>query len=147
MSEPAARPTAPGGFTLMEVLVALLIGWITMAAFFHTFAFGSVQVEEQGRRRQALALLDGEMEYWRARFQNADALNPVNPSEAEIRRRDVAAREGMDGGPALSFHVEPELSPLQRDGDLRFQQLKVAVSYRLAGDMDTLALESRMYAR
>lgn len=136
-------PGQRDGFTLIEVMTALMIAAITALAFFQVFAFGTVQVERLGLRRQALGLLDGEMEYWRARFRSADAASPVHPGEAEARRRPVV----MDEASGLTFQVDPEISPPRGDRGLKYQNVLVQVSYQRAEMADTVVLESRMYAR
>lgn len=132
-----------GGFTLLEVMTALVITALAALACIQVFAYGAVQLERLGYRRQALALLDGEMEFWRARFQGAAAGSPVSPAEAGNRRREVA----MDPAYGPTFAVESEVSPLLRDRDLRYQQVNVRVSYRRLDAADTLELESRHYVR
>lgn len=132
------------GFTLIEVIASLSIAAITLAAFFNTFAFGSVQVEDLGRRRQALGILDGEMEYWRARFRNLEVAQPVEPDEADLRRRAVKVDESRN----MVYRVEPEISPLLREGKLHYQAVSVRVLWqRPDSDEDTVSMESRMYAR
>lgn len=141
---PSAQPEGRrGGFTLLEVMVALIITALAALACIQVFAYGAVQVERLSYRRQALALLDGEMEYWRARFQRAGAGSTVSPAEAAPRHREVSL--DLEYGPA--FAVESEVSPPLRDRDLRYQQVRVQVSYRRLDAADTLVLEGRHYVR
>ena len=144
---PGRRDATPaglsGGFTLLEVISALIITAVATVAAFQAFAYGAVELQRLGYRRQALGLLDGEMEYWRARFQQADGANAVSPAEAVERTRDVT----LDPDAALPFKVETEISGLQHERDLRFQFVRVQVSYRKVDLADTLVLEGRQYVR
>ena len=142
-----ARPLPPGrlggGFTLLEVMVALVITALGALGCIQVFAYGAVQLERLSYRRQALALLDGEMEYWRARFQRAGADNPVSPAEAGPRHREAP----MDPEYGPAFAVESRVSPLLNDRNLSYQQVRVQVSYRRHDAADTLVLEGRHYVR
>lgn len=129
------------GFTLVEVICALLIVLLSVLAFFHLFTYGTMQLEKQGRRRQALAVLQGEMEFWRARFAVAGEAG-VAPSEALARARKLDLGESAPK-PA---ELRSALTPRQRRGDLSFQLAQVAVIWGHPGEEDTLRLESAFYA-
>jgi hypothetical protein len=126
------------------VITALFVTLVGGLAFVQAFAYGAVQLERLGYRRQALALLDGEMEYWRGRFQRVAAGELVPAGETEARSRDVPPAT-PERGPG--FRIEPELSGPRRDrrNNLRYQDLRVVVSYERAHATDTLVLESRFY--
>lgn len=130
-----------GGFTFLEVMTSLVIAALASLACIQVFAYGAVQLERLSYRRQALALLDGEMEYWRGRFQRAGAGSQVSPAEAGNRRQEVK----MDPARGPTFVVESEVDPLRRERDLRFQRVRVRVSYRRHDAADTLLLEGRHY--
>jgi prepilin-type N-terminal cleavage/methylation domain-containing protein len=143
---PRAAPAAgrpPGGFTFLEVMVALMITSLACLACIQVFAYGAMQLERLGYRRQALALLDGEMEYWRARFQRAGSGAEVSPAEAGDRRRELK----MDPAFGPTFVVESAVDPVRREGDLHLQRVRVQVSYRRLDATDTLVLEGRHYVR
>jgi hypothetical protein len=127
----------------VEVMTAFLIVALAAMGFFQVFAFGAVHLERLGYRRQALGLLDGEMEYWRARFHGVESGNPVPPAEAEVRRREIEA----DPAAGIAFGVEPEVSPMERHRDLAFQTVRVRVTIRRSDVADTLTLENRLYVR
>jgi hypothetical protein len=135
----ADRKSAQAGMSLLEVILALAISAFTIVAVFQIFAFGAIELEKLGYRREALSLLKGEMEFWRARFQNASLNAPVNPGEADNRRRLVASANGM------AFNVDPNIDPIARNRDLRYQQVRVRVSYERGGLGDTLELETKQY--
>jgi prepilin-type N-terminal cleavage/methylation domain-containing protein len=135
-------PAGQSGMSLIEVMTAMMIALLTFMAFFQLFAFGSIEVEKLGYRREALGLLKGEMEFWRARFQAAAADKlTVPPAEGELRKRSVRTAGGM------LFNVDPEVDAPSRDRDLRFQRIRVRVSYSQADLADTLELETRQYVR
>lgn len=142
----AAHPI-PGrrdaGFTFVEVITALMISAIATVACFQAFAYGAVQLERLGYRRQALGLLDGEMEYWRSRFQSADAEHPVDPAEAEDRNREVEP----DPGAHLAFRVETEIGAARNENRFRVQRVEVRVTYEKADLADTLELKENLYVR
>ncbi len=141
-----AAPAGPScGFTLLEVMTALIITAVVAVAAFQGFAYGAVELQRLGYRRQALALLDGEMEYWRGRFQQVDAANPVSPAEAGARARNVI----LDPVSTLAFKVESDISDLKNrpDRHLRYQMVRVMVSYRQVDLADTLILEHAQYVR
>lgn len=135
---PPGRPE--GGFTLLEVMVALMITALASLACIQVFAYGAVQLERLSYRRQALALLDGEMEYWRARFQRVGTGSPVSPAEAPPRSRRVS----MDPAFGPVFVLESEVHPPVGERD-RYQKVRVQVSYSRHDAADTLALEGRHY--
>ncbi|MEO6097607.1 MAG: prepilin-type N-terminal cleavage/methylation domain-containing protein [Fibrobacteria bacterium] len=136
-------PINQSGMSLIEVMTAMVIAFLSFMAFFQLFAFGSVEVEKLGYRREALGLLKGEMEFWRARFQAAAASDKktVPPAEGELRKRSVQNAGGM------VFMVDPEVDSPSRDRDLRYQRIRVRVSYSQADLVDTLELETRQYVR
>jgi Tfp pilus assembly protein PilV len=135
-------PASQSGMSLIEVMTAMVIAFLTFMAFFQLFAFGSVEVEKLGYRREALGLLKGEMEFWRARFQAAAADKKAVPSaEGEMRKRSVRTAGGM------VYLVDPEVNAPSRDRDLRYQRIRVRVSYSQADLADTLELETRQYVR
>jgi len=148
-SLPGRRGAVPaglsGGFTLLEVMTALIITAVATVTAFQAFAYGAVELQRLGYRRQALGLLDGEMEYWRARFQQVDAANPVSPAEAGGRARNVI----LDPDAAMAFKVETNISDLksQPQGQLQYQTVRVSVSYRKVDLADTLVLEGPQYVR
>ena len=129
------------GFTFLEAIAALLIISIVTVGFFQAFAFGAVELERLGYRRQALALLEGEMEYWRARFEAADAEHPVSASEAAYRNGSITP----DPGSRLAFSMHSQIGPPQGFPGLVYQKLSVRVSYSRADLADTLVLEARQY--
>jgi prepilin-type N-terminal cleavage/methylation domain-containing protein len=134
-----------GGFSLIEVILALVITGVIVAVSLQTFAFGAIELEKLGYRRQALAVLDGEMEYWRARFQQADSANPVSPREGLDRDREVP----LDPGHMLSLKVHSEIEdPKARDDSrLPAQRVVVQVTYEKVDLADTLTLETFLYVR
>jgi hypothetical protein len=135
-------PANQSGMSLVEVMTAMAIAFLSFMAFFQLFAFGSVEVEKLGYRREALGLLKGEMEFWRARFQAAAAdKKPVPSAEGEMRKRSVQTAGGM------VYKVDPEVDAPGRDRDLRYQWIRVRVSYSQADLVDTLELETRQYVR
>lgn len=122
--------------------MALMITALASLACIQVFAYGAVQLEQLSYRRQALALLDGEMEYWRARFQRAGEGSPVSPAEAVPRRRKVS----LDPAYGPVFMVESEVHPLAGEREReRYQKVRVQVSYGRHDAADTLALEGRHY--
>lgn len=123
----------------MDVMVALIVTTLSLMAFFQLFAFGTVQIEKLGYRREAMAMLKGEMEFWRARFQTASATYPVRSNEAENRKRSIAGGDGME------FQISPTVDLPIRDRDLQFQRVQVRVSYARLDVVDTLELETRHY--
>jgi prepilin-type N-terminal cleavage/methylation domain-containing protein len=131
---------AQAGMTMIEVMLALMITAITSLAIFQLLAFGTVELEKLGYRREALGLLKGELEFWRARFQVASADAPVKPAEADIRSR----LENLGG---MEFRVEPEVSMPRQNRDLRYQEVRVRVSYSRGDLADTLDMETRQYVR
>jgi prepilin-type N-terminal cleavage/methylation domain-containing protein len=144
---PNAAP-GQGGFSLIEVILALVITAVMVAVSLQTFAFGAIEVEKLGYRRQALAVLDGEMEYWRARFEQADSANAVPAEEGLERDREVP----LDPDHGLSVKVHTDIKSLEhervRDGSvLHFQKVEVHVTYEKVDLADTLSLESRLYVR
>jgi prepilin-type N-terminal cleavage/methylation domain-containing protein len=137
-----------GGFSLIEVIIALIITGVIVGVSLQTFAFGAIELEKLGYRRQALALLDGEMEYWRARFQQADSANAVSVEEGSDRDRDVPL--APDHG--LTVKVHTDIGTLQREsmpdgGVLHYQNVGVYVTYKKVDLADTLFLEARQYVR
>jgi Tfp pilus assembly protein PilV len=136
------EPANQSGLSLIEVMTAMVIAFLSFMAFFQLFAFGSMEVEKLGYRREALGLLRGEMEFWRARFEAA-AFNKktVSPAEGEVRKRSVQIAGGM------VFKVDPEVDAPVRDRDLRYQRIRVRVSFSQADLVDTLELETRQYVR
>jgi prepilin-type N-terminal cleavage/methylation domain-containing protein len=137
-----------GGFSLIEVIVALIITGVIVGVSLQTFAFGAIELEKLGYRRQALALLDGEMEYWRARFEQADSANAVPVAEGLDRDRDVP----LDPDHGLTVKVHTDIHSLQREqmpdgGVLHYQIVGVQVTYEKVDLADTLSLESRLYVR
>jgi hypothetical protein len=140
-AEGTGAPAHQSGMSLIEVMTAMVIAFLSFMAFFQLFAFGSVEVEKLGYRREALGLLRGEMEFWRARFQTAAADKETVPSaEGEMRKRIETA-----GG--MAFKVDPEVDEPIRDRDLRYQRIRVRVSFSQADLVDTLELETRQYVR
>ena len=133
---------AQSGFTFVEVITALAIAGIATVACLQAFAYGAMELERLGYRRQALGLLDGEMEYWRARFQGADRSHPVVARESEAHRIVQ-----LDPEANLLFMVDAEISPLRPDRDFRYQDVGVRVSYTKADIADTLVLQKRYYVR
>lgn len=134
-----------GGFSLIEVILALVITALMVGVSLQTFAYGAIELEKLGYRRQALAVLDGEMEYWRARFGQADSANGVAEREGEDREREVPL--DADHGLTLKVHSEisrPDLDPATR---LHYQVVRVSVTYEKVDLADTLSLESRLYVR
>lgn len=140
-----AHPAFAGvqaGMTLIEVMLAMMITLLAGISFFQLFAFGTVELEKLGYRREAMSLLTGEMEFWRARFQVASARNPVGPDEADRRRRTIQSVNGME------FQVEPEVFPVvYQEGRtrLRYQKIHVSVSYARGDLTEDLALETDQY--
>ncbi len=137
-----------GGFSLIEVIIALIITGLIVGVSLQTFAFGTIELEKLGYRRQALALLDGEMEYWRARFAQADVANAVSGREAEDRDREVP----LDPGKGLNLKIHSVVWPLQSkpvagSPDLHCQRLRVEVTYRKVDLADTVYLDGPQYVR
>jgi prepilin-type N-terminal cleavage/methylation domain-containing protein len=132
-----------GGFSLIEVILALVITGVMVAVSLQTFAFGAIELEKLGYRRQALAMLDGEMEYWRARFEQADSANAVPAQEASDRDREVP----LDPENALNLRVHSEISQLRNERELHYQDVRVQVTYEKVDLADTLFLEGRLYVR
>jgi type II secretory pathway component PulK len=127
------------GVTLIDVLVALVVTAVSIMAFFQLFAFGAIQIERLGYRREAMALLKGEMEFWRARFQSASLAHPVKGTEAQSRKRSLV------GGSGLPFLIEPTVESPVQDKDLKFQRLQVRVTYARVDLVDTVEMETRQY--
>jgi hypothetical protein len=124
------------------VILALIITALIAVVSLQTFAFGSFELEKLRYRRQALALLDGEMEYWRARFRQAGAAHPVAPAEGPARDQEVEDRTS-----GLIFRVHSDLWQLDHEGDLPYQDVEVQVSYRREDLADTVTLRTRHYVR
>jgi type II secretory pathway component PulJ len=127
------------GVTLMDVVVALVVTSLSVMTFFQLFAFGAAQIEKLGYRREAMSMLKGELEFWRARFQTASVLHPVSVAEAEGRKRTV-----IDGN-GLSFEVASEIDPPARNQGMKYQRVRVQVSYARVDLADTVELETRLY--
>ncbi len=127
------------GVTLMDVVVALVVTSLSVMTFFQLFAFGAAQIEKLGYRREAMSMLKGELEFWRARFQTASALHPVSETEAEGRKRTIM------GGGGLGFEVDSEIDPPARDKGMKYQRIRVRVSYARLDLADTVELETRQY--
>ncbi|HKP95257.1 MAG TPA: hypothetical protein VJ385_05815 [Fibrobacteria bacterium] len=127
--------------TLVEAVLALMIALLSAVAFFQLFAFGTIELEKLGYRREALELLKGEMEFWRARFQSASIDSPVRTDEAGRRARRTQSPGGIE------FQVEPEVSAPLQDRDLRYQELRVRVSYGRGDLADTVEMKTNQYVR
>ena len=134
-----------GGFSLIEVIIALIITGLIVGVSLQSFAFGAIELERLGYRRQALAVLDGEMEYWRARFEQADIANEVSPREGLERNREVPLDE--DNGLTLKVHSEIEHLDSNGGSHLAFQKVRVQVTYEKVDLADTLELETVLYVR
>jgi prepilin-type N-terminal cleavage/methylation domain-containing protein len=129
------------GFTLVEVVCALTLLLIAAFGFFNMFAFGEIGLEKQGRRNQALAAMQGEMEYWRARFALAGNAG-IAPAEAARRKRKFYLGEN-EPYPA---ELVPMVFPRERQGDVTYQRVAVAVIWGVSDENDTVSLEGRFYA-
>jgi prepilin-type N-terminal cleavage/methylation domain-containing protein len=134
-----------GGFSLIEVIISLIITGVIVGVSLQSFAFGAIELEKLGYRRQALAVLDGEMEYWRARFEQADIANEVSEREALERDREVP----LDEDKGLTLKVHSEIGPLDSNGGshLASQKVRVQVTYEKVDLADTLDLETVLYVR
>lgn len=124
-------------------MTAMMIAAIAALGAMQIFAFGTVEMERQGYRRQALGVLNGELEYWRARFQRMGTGESIDPGEAEARRRILI----VDSSAGPSYSIEPILHLPSAEDGLKYQLLTVRVAYRKTDLADTVEVETRGYVR
>lgn len=119
---PHARPAArshggAAGFSLVELLAALLLTVITILGLAHTLGLGNGFIDRFATARAALARVNGEMETVRARVRDGVELAAADSSTAvqftpqvsgTLRTRAVPVDDPIDGvatGSADYFEV------------------------------------------
>jgi len=129
------------GVTLVETMIAIVIVGASMAGLLEMFSFGRIKIYQFGIKRQAIASLQGEMEYYRALRNKTPSGQPIasrGEQQVQIKSKDRTIRA----------RVKPEdFSSVMAGTSHNFQQITLALTYEDNGHNDTLRLSTRMYLR
>lgn len=84
------------GFSLIEVLIAMLIMMIALLGVFSVFTYAITYNAGNKARAQALAVLQEEIERYRAAKFNATATDNFTPGTVDDGRRDITGGRKAD---------------------------------------------------
>jgi len=131
------------GVTLIETVVALAIISISVMGLVQAFSFGRDFVEKAGLRRQGLALVQQELEYWRSVRQTTPGAVPIAFGEGREAVRTVPLSETGK----INAVITTDISPVQNADELTYQRVAVSLQYEHALQKDSIHVETRMYLR
>jgi prepilin-type N-terminal cleavage/methylation domain-containing protein len=132
-----------GGFSLPELLAVSIIIGVAGTALLRTFSFGTLIVEKEGLRRQALPVVQAELEKIRHISDHGRIyLSPgIRDSNTTLRR--MVHTEEI----AVPATIQINVTEAAQDNGLRYQNVEVKVFYTHGDITDTIRLASRMYQR
>ena len=131
------------GTTLIEAMTVVLIISFALAGLFSTFTYGRANVERTGIRRTAVELVQGKMEHWQNRRRQTNEGRAVDPAEKELEPEETMLDENKN----LKAKIWSEVSGVQKDGELSYQEMKVTLTYDEGIFKDSLVLRTKMYLR
>ena len=95
--QPNAEAENSSGFTLIEVTIALLIIMISVLGVFSVFAYAITYNAGNKARAQALAILQQEVERYRAaKFNGVPETDNFTPGDPDDGRRDITGGRKAD---------------------------------------------------
>jgi prepilin-type N-terminal cleavage/methylation domain-containing protein len=132
------RPHGPSaGFSLVEMMAAMVISVIAVMGIAHTFTLGTGFIDRYATARAALARANGQLEHVRAQVKggaplaNADSSSAIELSpglNASLRTLIEGVDDAADGGGGASDYY----------------RVTASVSWRQAGMTDSLHLDTVM---
>jgi len=132
------RPHGPAaGFSLVEMMAAMVISVIAIMGIAHTFSLGTGFIDRYATARAALARANGQLEHVRAQVKGGAPLASVDSSSA------ILLSPGMNA--SLRTHIEGVDDAADGSGGASDYYLVTAiVSWSQAGMTDSLQLHTVM---
>jgi len=129
----------PRGFSLVELLAALLLTVITIMGLAHTLGLGNGFIDRYATARAALARANGQLEQVRAEVRDGQPVAPVDSVN------DVVIVPGVPG--TVHTHVEGHDDPLNGADPSRPDYFKVAssVTWRQGGETDSIVVNTLVF--
>jgi prepilin-type N-terminal cleavage/methylation domain-containing protein len=130
-------PGAAAGFTLVEMMAAMVISVIAIMGIAHTFSLGTGFIDRYATARAALARANGQLEHIRAQVKGsaqlteADSASAIELSpglNALVRTRIQGVDDPADGG----------------GGGFDYYRVMASVAWTQAGITDSLHLDTVM---
>jgi hypothetical protein len=139
LPRPVRASAGESGFSLIEAITAIVIVAVSLIGLYQAFGYGRLYIEKMGIRRQALCMVQAEMEYWRdIAARNPDLLSAVHANE---RVRTALLGEERK----LRAFIEPHVGNPAYDNGLRYREVSVALTYDGGNFGDSLGLCTKMY--
>ncbi len=131
------------GFSLPELLAVSVIILVAGTALLRTFSFGTLIIEKQGLRRQAIPFVQAALEETRRKSHHGRNLLMPGSRDSSIYFLRAIQTEEV----AVPATIRTQVSEPAPDNGLQYQNVEVKVFYTHGEISDTIRLATRMYHR
>ncbi len=125
------------GFSLIETVLTMAIVALAITGLLSFFSYGTGFLEKQGLRRQALALVNEQLEAMRARYEPGEA-PPAQVIDEEVTIERVVM------GKLVSIRAQ-RTTAIEKMGDDEGSHLTVMVSYDHGNIADSITIQTGFY--
>lgn len=125
------------GFSLVELMAAMLITVLAIMGLAHTFTLGTGFIDRYATARAALARASGQLEHVRGQVRGGSSISDVDSSSA------VVLSPGQNG--VLTTHVEGVDDPADGTGGAAdYYRVTASVRWSQAGMTDSVQVHTLM---